>query len=631
MVALLGGLGLRLLARAVLHVVGTPPWRRRVADARAAADATGAAGRALALAGDVDGAAVDAEVVREAGQRPRHGHARLVHHLPAARVNAVREDRLLLRVDLADVGRCARRLRRHVHRRRRHRRLVARGAAALAALLAHGVAVVDDDGDGLGPAALHDALGDGGRVREVGRAVDLDEPRPPVLVDHEVVSEELEAVLAVRDDVLRRHERPGDDALHLRADGLVPQVRGAGLLLDVVDEAVRVPHVALDGRLLEGLAVLLHAVVGQVDELVGQVVEVKVHGAEAQVAVVVEPHRQRVPAGHDDPLPDVELAALDHQRPLHVLLHHPLRLLVLAPAAAVQDLAQVAVALDAAAARLAGRLHDPRVLGLRRGEAGLARVARVHLVHDSADVGVLGGRDGRERREHGRGARRQARRRVGDAVRVRPVLLRARHVATQLGDLRRLAEFLAGRARLAVDAVVAAVRAGHLVVGLVVVVSVVVVVIVVVVVVIIIAGGSALALWRLLLALLALLAAAAFAAAGLVQRPAPARRGLRSRPLRLPPHHGLVRLHGPADVEHAAVAQDLPLVRAHERLAACARVVDVVVVVVLHPLAADVQRGSQHALVDAHARRRHLHAAGLHLAQLALGARHDEAGHLARR
>ena len=59
-----------------------------------------------------------------------------------------------------------------------------------------------------------------------------------------------------------------------------------------------------------------------------EVVERELLGAEAQVAVLVEPERQRVPVGDDEPLTDVELGAVDEQRTLDVLLHDVLALLL---------------------------------------------------------------------------------------------------------------------------------------------------------------------------------------------------------------------------------------------------------------------------------------------------------------
>lgn len=38
--------------------------------------------------------------------------------------------------------------------------------------------------------------------------------------------------------------------------------------------------------------------------------------SEANVAVVIEPHRHRIPVGHENPLPEIELASGDDQRVL---------------------------------------------------------------------------------------------------------------------------------------------------------------------------------------------------------------------------------------------------------------------------------------------------------------------------
>ncbi len=46
----------------------------------------------------------------------------------------------------------------------------------------------------------------------------------------------------------------------------------------------------------------------------------------AQVALLIEPHSQRVPVGDQEPLPHIKFGAVDQQGPLQVLLHHPLAL-----------------------------------------------------------------------------------------------------------------------------------------------------------------------------------------------------------------------------------------------------------------------------------------------------------------
>jgi hypothetical protein len=42
-----------------------------------------------------------------------------------------------------------------------------------------------------------------------------------------------------------------------------------------------------------------------------------------QVALIVHPHRERVPIRHENPLPNVELVPPHQQRVLNVLLHYP--------------------------------------------------------------------------------------------------------------------------------------------------------------------------------------------------------------------------------------------------------------------------------------------------------------------
>ena len=118
-------------------------------------------------------------------------------------------------------------------------------------------------------------------------------------------------------------------------------------------------HVALDGGLVEVLVVGADGVVGEVDELVADLLGVVVDGREADVALVVHPDDERVEVGHNHPLPDVELPLEDDKRVLDVLLGDPQRLLALD---VVLDLYEVVVASYASPSRQPRRLEDPDVV-----------------------------------------------------------------------------------------------------------------------------------------------------------------------------------------------------------------------------------------------------------------------------
>ena len=69
----------------------------------------------------------------------------------------------------------------------------------------------------------------------------------------------------------------------------------------------------------------MKAFISEVHEAVVYVVEGVLLVGEAQVALLVKPDLGRREVLHHHPLPDVELAPLDHQWVLYVLLHHELR------------------------------------------------------------------------------------------------------------------------------------------------------------------------------------------------------------------------------------------------------------------------------------------------------------------
>lgn len=84
-------------------------------------------------------------------------------------------------------------------------------------------------------------------------------------------------------------------------------------LLDIVLELFVCPHVLLGEEWVPRavLVVLLDGVVRQVNGLV-KVFQCVLLGAEAEVAVLIEPDGQGVPVGDQEPLPDVELTVI-HQ------------------------------------------------------------------------------------------------------------------------------------------------------------------------------------------------------------------------------------------------------------------------------------------------------------------------------
>ena len=252
---------------------------------------------------------------------------------------------------------------------------------------------------------------------DVRVGVDLDEPGAEVAVNEEVVAKELEgaaALAALHQAVAVGEHGVQDELLHARQE-VGPEVNEAGAVGGVQErlQLLERQRVALLER-AQVLAVLLHAVVGEVHHLRGVVA---VAGARAGLAAEVQ--REQLGGGaavavlvhvdvelvvHHHPDADVKLAAVDEQRQLAVLLHHPLRArrhrrAVHRQAVAVHrhevllDGRQLRVHLDALALVQVRRLHQPHVAAAVLGGHALAaalHVAAAQLPEVRAEAGVLG-------------------------------------------------------------------------------------------------------------------------------------------------------------------------------------------------------------------------------------------------
>ena len=205
---------------------------------------------------------------------------------------------------------------------------------------------------------------------EAGVGVDLDQPHLELLVDHEVQPEDLEVVLQAAGVQLQEGglNRVGGDGPHLGVDVFGEAAAAlAVLLVEVALELVVGELVTLLVLAVEG-AVLLDGVVGEVDELIADVVEVEVVGGGADVALA-EPvgAHEAVQAGDQHVVADVELPPLVQQRVLDVLLDDVgLVVAVLVLLLLLEDVVQLVDLLNhhdaVAAVRQLPRLHDPDVL-----------------------------------------------------------------------------------------------------------------------------------------------------------------------------------------------------------------------------------------------------------------------------
>ena len=116
-------------------------------------------------------------------------------------------------------------------------------------LLAADYVVLDDCGQ-VAHGSFDQLGGDCGRVLHGWRGVDLYQPHPEVLVDHEIVAEHLEAVLAVLHVLQDALQRLVDHSPHLRLYHFPVDLLPAQLL-QFGREGLLVHHVAGDAVVLE--------------------------------------------------------------------------------------------------------------------------------------------------------------------------------------------------------------------------------------------------------------------------------------------------------------------------------------------------------------------------------------------
>lgn len=107
------------------------------------------------------------------------------------------------------------------------------------------------------------------------------------------------------------------------------------------------------------IGVLADAVVAEVLEDV-QPFQVELLCCKSDVALLVKPNDHRVPSGHQNPLANIKLPALDDEGPFNVLLGYPL--LSLSGVAVLDEAPEVVEELNAPPPRLSGRLDNPYVL-----------------------------------------------------------------------------------------------------------------------------------------------------------------------------------------------------------------------------------------------------------------------------
>lgn len=181
--------------------------------------------------------------------------------------------------------------------------------------------IVEDDFGQVGQDHVDQSLRSRRALLHRGTGINLNEPNPQILINHEVVPEELEAVLAVVDLVLNCHQGCFDVFLDLWPYLVLVGIL-AELIIEVVGEFLTAPHVAFDLIVLELGKLLLHRVVGQMI-LSGVCLRIILLYAKTNVAFVVAPYCERVPISNKYPLPNIKLPPLNNERILYAFLNDP--------------------------------------------------------------------------------------------------------------------------------------------------------------------------------------------------------------------------------------------------------------------------------------------------------------------
>lgn len=93
------------------------------------------------------------------------------------------------------------------------------------------------------------------------------------------------------------------------------------LLPQILGQLPHRPHAFLD---VSFLVVLLHTVVGEVDESVVDVIQRELVSTKSDIAFIVKPNFGWVEILDEDPLPNIKLLALNDEWMLDILLHNEL-------------------------------------------------------------------------------------------------------------------------------------------------------------------------------------------------------------------------------------------------------------------------------------------------------------------
>jgi hypothetical protein len=188
---------------------------------------------------------------------------------------------------------------------------------------------------------------DGRGVVHGGGAVDFDKPGIELLINHEIVADELKAVMSADYLILRTDDGRYDHLPH-PCDDFLEFALSEGRFYILHELLVR-PHRLLHELLRVDFAVvLLDRVVGEMGEFVVEFGRVVFLQAEPEVELGVDPYFGRGVVFDQYPLSDIELASVDDEWILDVFLHDELCFLV---ERVVEDVGEFRDAFDASSSR----------------------------------------------------------------------------------------------------------------------------------------------------------------------------------------------------------------------------------------------------------------------------------------
>ena len=145
--------------------------------------------------------------------------------------------------------------------------------------------------------------------------VDLNDPWIQVFIYHEIIAYHLKEAFLASDTTLTRFNAPNNDIFDFLLNSF-PVLRSHKFT-----KGFHVPHSVIDSGTF---MIFLNRVVGEMHELVMNVVKTELITAEPDITLLVKPYHRRIVVLNKDPLSYVKFLTIDQKRVLYILLNDKL-------------------------------------------------------------------------------------------------------------------------------------------------------------------------------------------------------------------------------------------------------------------------------------------------------------------